>query len=427
MKTRTSLATLISACLLSGLVFVATAQATDVALVTNGNNDGAGSLRAAINSGASTILIDRKVPSIRLDNSLVYSGAQSLRLIGSNQTLDGTRLTGNADLLVIENAANVSISGLNLVGNALEVNQDSNTQVGGKGIFVNVPSNREGLVRVLLKDVSVANVGNHGIHVSDCTLRDQCGGGSGGAGDGSVASVYVSLSNIMVNNVGYGGQDADGVRVDERGDGDIYFVARNSQFLNVGADGVELDEGNNGDVISDVRNSLFDGNGEYCAAIEFVAGSACDDDGDADVDDGFDIDEAGAGSLFASVRDTKVTNNFDEGLDFDEEDTGGISVRVVDLVAQGNSDEGIKLSEEDDGGIRANLSAVSVSNNNGDGEGVEIEEADDGNVLLVVRRSSFIGVQQEALKVEQEDAGFGQLHIRNSQIDELELEGVDEI
>jgi len=70
---------------------------------------------------------------------------------------------------------------------------------------------------------------------------------------------------------------------------------------------------------------------------------------------------------------------------------------------------------------------VSVSNNNGDGEGVEIEEADDGNVLLVVRRSSFIGVQQEALKVEQEDAGFGQLHIRNSQIDELELEGVDEI
>jgi len=71
MKTRTSLATLISACLLSGLVFVATAQATDVALVTNGNNDGAGSLRAAINSGASTILIDRKVPSIRLDNSLV--------------------------------------------------------------------------------------------------------------------------------------------------------------------------------------------------------------------------------------------------------------------------------------------------------------------------------------------------------------------
>ena len=58
----------------------------------------------------------------------------------------------------------------------------------------------------------------------------------------------MKLVDVLVDGVGFGKQDADGVRVDDRNDGDISFSAVNSVFVNVGADGVELDEGNDGSV-----------------------------------------------------------------------------------------------------------------------------------------------------------------------------------
>ncbi len=65
----------------------------------------------------------------------------------------------------------------------------------------------------------------------------------GPGGDGSPASIKVKLNNVHINQVGFGRADADGLRVDDRGEGDIYFTALNSKFTNVGAVGVELDEG----------------------------------------------------------------------------------------------------------------------------------------------------------------------------------------
>ncbi len=415
--------TLIRAAICAAAVIPLTATATGVAIVTNGNDNGLGSLRAALNSGANTIRIASSVSAISLTEPLSYDGEKRLKLTGRGQTVDATGLEGNADILTVSQGADVSISNLKFVGNAFSVNQDSSSPQGGKGIFVNVPATEQGLVKINIDNVSVSNVGNHGIHISDCTLRDECGGGSGGAGEGSSASVYVSLNQVTVNKVGFGKQDADGVRVDERGEGDIYFVARNSNFLNVGADGIELDEGNNGDVIADVSGSLFDNNGEYCLAIPFTVGGACDDDGDPDVDDGFDIDEAGSGSLYARISDTTISNNFDEGLDFDEEDDGSIVMRLKNVFAMSNEDEGIKASEEGPGNIRADLRDLSLVDNNGNNEGVELEEADAGNVDVKVRDSIFMGGEDEALKVEQADDGEGRLNIRNSTIEELDLEG----
>ena len=37
-----------------------------------------------------------------------------------------------------------------------------------------------GTVEVYLDNVGVYGVGNHGIHISDCSLVDECGAGSGG-------------------------------------------------------------------------------------------------------------------------------------------------------------------------------------------------------------------------------------------------------
>ncbi len=419
--------TILSAALIAALGYSSSAAATSFALVTNGDNDGAGSLRAALTSGANVVRISRSVASISVTEPLTYDGERRLKLVASGQTIDASGISGNGDIFAVTAGADLSLSNLNFIGNAVDVNPDANTTVGGKGIFVNVPESRQGVVRVTLDNVSVSNVGNHGIHVSDCTLRDECGGGSGGGGEGSLASVYVKLNDVTVNNVGFGTQDADGVRVDERGDGDIYFSAWNSSFLNVGADGIELDEGNNGDVVADVSNSLFDSNGEYCLAVPFVAGNACDDEGDPDVDDGFDIDEAGPGSLYARVQNTQVTNNFDEGLDFDEEDEGSIVMRVNNVLATGNEDEGIKASEEDEGSLRAALRRVTLANNNGSKEGVELEEANDGDVSVRVSDSTAIGGADEALKVEQTDEGNGRIKVRNSNIDELDLEGVTQL
>jgi len=415
----------VSALLFSWLVFANSAYATGFAHVTNGNNDGPGSLRAALVSGASTVKISRSVSSIVIDQPLSYSASSRLRIIGSKQIIDGSALSENDHILSITQSNNVSISDLAFVGSSSQVNFDSLNPLSGKGIFLSVPIEQTGLVRVFLRNVSVSRVANHGVHISDCSLGDDCGSGSGG--EGSPASIYVNLDNVTINKVGFGKADADGVRVDDRGDGSIYFSARRSTFINVGADGVELDEGNNGNVIADVGDSLFDSNGEYCSLIPFVTGSPCDDDGDADVDDGFDIDEAGAGSLYARIRNSKVTNNFDEGLDFDEEDGNGIEVELINVFASGNADEGIKMSEEGEGSLQASLRRVTAIDNNGRKEGIELEEENAGDVRVFVRGSSLIGGEDEAFKVEQADEGEGKLQIRNSNIGVLDLDGVAEI
>lgn len=396
-------------------------------MVSNGNNAGAGSLRSALQSGATVIRIAHSVPAIQISEPLIYSGSAPLRILASGQTVDGSALAENDDMFSVTQGANLTIEELNFVGPAIGVNDNADSPIGGKGIFVNVPESSQGIISVKLNSVSVTGVGNHGIHISDCTLRDECGGGSGGLGEGSAASVSVKLNNVTVDKVGFGRQDADGVRVDERGDGNIYFSATNSTFINVGADGIELDEGNNGDVIASVNGSLFDKNGDYCTAIPFVSGGPCDDDGDADVDDGFDIDEAGAGSIYVSIRDTRVSNNVDEGLDFDEEDLGDIVVRLSNVQLVGNSDEGFKASEEDGGNIHAILRSVSAANNNGNKEGIEIEEEDAGDVRVRVSQSILIGGDKEALKVEQGDEGEGALKIRRSVIDAVDAKGVSQI
>jgi hypothetical protein len=395
------------------------ALAAPAAKVTNGNNDGPGSLRAALMSGATNVVIKKSVGTITVTETLAYTGEKALHISGTGQTIDGSGLTDNfAPILAITAGADLAVSNLAIEGGG-GYSRVTN-QGGGKGIFVNVPLEREGLVTVRLTKVSVSGVGNHGVHVSDCTLADDCGGGQGGGGAGSMASVDVRLNDVLIDGVGKGKQDADGVRVDERGDGDIIFSATNSTFINVGADGVELDEGDMGSVVLNVRNSTFDGNGDYCVGWdEDGIDDACNDEGDADVDDGFDVDEAGFGSIAGKVINVFVTNNFDEGLDFDEEDAGGFDVSFTNIYAANNEDEGIKLSEEGDGNVGAALNAVTLENNNGDGEETEIESEDSGYVIVSVTGSTIAG----ELKIEQEEAPpRGTLKVRGSSVDDYDLD-----
>ncbi|MBX2838848.1 MAG: hypothetical protein KTR35_18475 [Gammaproteobacteria bacterium] len=420
MKQQIFMAVSISISLLTGSVWAGQS------LVTNGNNDGPGSLRAALASGANTIRFQDDVQNINLTETLTRENPNKLRILGSGQSINASAIDPDSDILSISGAGDVVISDLVLLGSFDAVNEDPLLPAGGKGIEILVPVEAQGLIKVKISDLFLTRVGHHGIHISDCSLGDDCGGGSGGGGDGSSASLMLKLEKVQVSGVGFGRADADGVRVDERGDGSIYFTSKDSVFTKVGADGVELDEGNDGDVVSSVSRSLFSDNGEYCNLIPVFEGGPCDDDGDRDVDDGFDIDEAGEGGLYSRVRDSQVTNNFDEGLDFDEEDAGDIESAVIDTIGLGNQDEAFKMSEEGDGDLNVLLRKITTADNNGGKEGIELEEADDGNVAVRVVKSLMIGGEDEELKIEQADTGVGTVKVRNSNLGGLDLENVIE-
>jgi hypothetical protein len=382
--------------LLASLLLPAVTLAGPPAKVTNGANDGPGSLRAALASGATSIQIKPSVSVITVTETLEYTGMAPLSINGTGQTIDGSGLTDNsAPIFEVTMGADLSITNLSFDAGGGNQNGPYNrlNQGGGKGIFVDVPSDRTGVVSVDLTNVSVMGTGNHGVHISDCSLGDDCGGGSGGGGNGSPASIDVRLVGVLIEDNGNGKQDADGVRVDDRGDGGITFFATNSAFVDNGADGIELDEGNNGDVYASVTNSTFDFNGEYCLIGPFVSGDDCDDDGEPDVDDAFDIDEAGPGSLVARTRNLTIINNFDEGLDFDEEDDGNAELDAIGIYSENNEDEGIKVSEEGDGNNVVRMRAVTT-----DGD-LEFEE-DNGGIVDVTINGSFVG---DDMQIEADD------------------------
>jgi len=449
----------------------APALATGVAFVTNGDDSGPGSLRHALEDRqASLVLIAPAVSTIEIFSTVAYQAEKALTIRGSGQTVSTTQ---NMTLLAVTEGADLEISDLSFEGpggfsitNRGDLGMDA-----GKGIFVDVREDQLGKVELKLRNVTVRGVANHGIHVSDCSLADDCGGGGGGGGEGSPASIAVFLQNVTVDDAGNGKFDADGLRVDDRGAGGIDFVALASTFINVGADGVELDEGNDGHVRALTIGSTFSDNGSYCdpelledylpdpAEAEFdesaqvseadipPAVNGSPDDGcferevdffdsgfvdgyefAIDVDDGIDLDEAGNGSLAVSMIRSRIDGNLDEGVDFDEADAGGIQAKFIRSHAADNADDGFKLSEADAGSI-SGVAIRSTSRNNG-GKGFVFEEERDGDLKVNVIRSSTSGNDDSdhtGIEVVQEDAGTGTLKVRASDIaDGIDVEGVEE-
>ena len=439
-------------------------------LVTNGDDSGAGSLRAALTAAtdvtAPTILIVTE-GDIALQSGLTYPGTVPVQILGRGQSVT---LDANETILAAIGGAGLTLRGLSLQGPggfSIDARGDLDGAA-GKGIFIDVADDADGLVHLVLEDVAVSDVAGHGIHVSDCSLADDCGAGGGGAGDGSAASIAVTLSGVMVENVGQGSFDADGLRVDERGSGSIFASISRSVFRGVGADGVELDEGQAGGVNATTRNSDFIDNGDYCdperlgefmpsepegafdqgAMTEAdipgpVTGSPDDacferevethEDGSVaeyefgiDVDDAFDIDEAGDGDLVAVMLGGTIAGNLDEGADFDEEDAGAIIASFIGVTASGNADDAFKSSEEGPGDVIGLLHGGSAEGNGG--KGAVFEEAGDGNVQVTATGFTASGNDDgdgTGIEALQEDAGDGTLEIAGKIADGIDAEGVE--
>ncbi len=423
--TRTALAASAAAFVAALALGAGNALAAAPAIVTSDADSGAGSLREALESGATLIRINPAVQTITIDSALSYGGTEPLRIYGN-----GTTISASGDFTVLELSAGASLRANRLV---LEGpgGFDFDNAGTGKGLFIQVPNEATGSVNVELIDVTVRNVANHGIHVSDCTLGDDCGAGSGGGGDGSPASINMTLRGVTVDNAGYGKFDADGVRVDERADGGIVFFATGSVFSNNGADGVELDEGNDGDVHIEIWRSDFTDNGGYCLPAPLDVTEPCveDDDGDLilDLDDGIDIDEAGDGSITGSITVSKVADNLDEGFDFDEEGEGGMSMDFVRIEGTGNGDEAIKMSAAGAGDVHAEVINSVIMGNGNDGTEFEVEDGD-GQVHIRIGGSVIEMNDSEGVAAAQEnETDPGTIRIRASTVDELDLENVEEI
>lgn len=450
---------------------LAVPASAETLLVTNFDATGAGSLQAALDAaGASpertVVMIEAADGTITTEVGLAYEGTSPLVIIGNGVTITSPN---NVTLLSAIGPEVLAIVAARFTGPGRYSITNRDEDAAGKGIFLDVAEDADGVVSLVLTNVAVSDVAGHGIHVSDCTLADACGGGEGGEGgegEGSAASIQVELNRVRIANVGQGAFDADGLRVDERGPGSIDLTGVNVEVTGVGADGIELDEGQGGDVIVDMIRANFIENGDYCdpallqdhlpdpPEAEFeefeiitldIPGPVADSPDDRcierevatyeggsveeyefsiDVDDGLDIDEAGPGSIIATFSIGQMIGNYDEGYDFDEAGPGDIDVVFTGIVGNGNLDDAIKLSEEGPGSVYLTVTATEASSNGG--VGIVAEEDDGGDLLVALIGIATAGNDGGDLGVEavQDGDGEGNVYIIDSEVaDGIETDG----
>ena len=348
-------------------------------IVTNSNDAGPGSFRAAIaqangNNAIGSIGFAPEVNTIALQSGIVFSGTQDLTIHGNQSTLDASGAGGTGFLAT--GGGDLTVTGLT-VRNA-----------DGQGVEVRLPVGVTGTVRVELDNVDIVGSTGHGFMVDDQV-------------NNTAASVDVSVANSRILGNGYSVSDRDGIRVNEGGPGNLNFATWNSRFENNAADGIELDETGDGNVVIDVRSAAITRNGIFDPA---------------DLDDGFDIDEAGNGSITGHVASTSANHNFEEGLDFNENDAGDLRVDLTDVDANDNREEGIDYEEDDDfaggGDLVTVMTRVTTLRNGasgGDG-GLKIREKGEGN--LDVTLSDIIASQNSVAGVHARETEAGNALVR---------------
>jgi hypothetical protein len=332
--------------------------------VSNSNDSGPGSFRAAIlqanlNPAIARVVFRRWVSTILLQSTIWFTGPQNLTIDGNRATLDGTNAGGPA--FFMDHGDDLTVSDLTVRNAPAE------------GIKVEVPGGATGTIRVLLLNVDIIDNDGHGVLVNDQVDPTDAANASG-----SAASVAVSVFGTRFIRNGYTAlmSDLDGLRVNEGGEGDLSITIMHSSAEDNGADGIETDERGAGDVRVDMFNSHVTGNGPHDPA---------------DLDDGFDIDEAGDGSIVGKIVHSSANNNYEEGFDFNENDAGDLRVDMVLVEANGNREEGIDYEEDDDfaggGDLVTTMFGVRANGNGVDGgdAGLKIREKGAGNLDVTLK------------------------------------------
>jgi hypothetical protein len=347
-------------------------------VVTSGADEGAGTLRAALqkagtDDSVTAIRVAPAVRTIRIDEALVFTGDQDLKIDGRATIQPVAGAEGDFDLLSVTGGGDLTLSRLTFRG-------------GSDGVVVTLPAGATGTVDVTLRGVTIQDNDLFGLHVDDKT-------------NDSAASVRLTVAQSAVLSNGKGASDKDGIRVDEGGAGNIDATILGSRLNRNGAEGVELDEEGAGSVNLRVTASTFNANG-------FLDPE--------DFDDGIDVDEADAGDVRVSITASQVNGNFDEGVDLNEGGDGSLRLTAVGLVANDNTDEGIALEETDAGDILASLTAVQARGNGADG--FQAEEGGAGNLRASVFASAITNNDGFGIRAVQETPGSGILNLKANRL-----------
>jgi hypothetical protein len=329
-------------------------------LVTNSNDAGPGSFRAAVeraNADPSVESIDflPRVRTVRLQSTVTFTGTQPLTIDGSGADLEGSEAGGAA--FAATGGGDISLRRL-AVRNAP-----------AEGVHVEIPGTATGTIQISLVGLEVVGNGGHGVLIND-QVDPSTQDGVQPKANGSAASLAVTVSDSKFLRNGYTVSDRDGLRVNEGGDGDLTLSAARVLADDNAADGIEIDERGVGDVHIQVSATLFTRNGRFDPA---------------DLDDGFDIDEYDQGGIFGTVFLTTAADNFEEGFDFNENNVGDLRVDMTLVAALRNGEEGIDLEEDDDFGSGGDLVSVmrgitTIGNGDAADGALKIREKEDGNL-----------------------------------------------
>ncbi len=312
-----------------------------------------------------------------LSQPIIYNGEQALSIIGNNTLIDGSQagdFIRNEDLssvtqdasLIFNTDATINLQRFSVINSA------------SRGIAINIPQNSENqLVEVNLNKIEILDSALYGFHIDDNTNEFD----DGDSGSNAIIKLTISNSQFIGNDTG--AIDFDGVKVEERSNGDIIVSIKNSRIDYNGGDGMELDEVGLGSVKVSIEKSTRNKNGFY---------------NELDLNDGFDIDEAGEGHIEISLNKVEA-NNMDEGFDFDEADQGDIALIITNSQANNNTDEGSKLDEEDNGSISM-VAHRSVISNNGD-DGLQLSELGLGNIVALAGKLTVLSNAKYGIKAEQ--------------------------
>ena len=166
---------------------------------------------------------------------------------------------------------------------------------------------------------------------------------------------------------------------------------------------------------------------EACLTAVESLDPSCNDGGELDLDDGFDIDEDGNGDLRVKIESSSANENFDEGFDFDEAGNGVLDATFKSVNANKNVNEGLKCSSEGEGDnndVSVKVIDSTVNDNKDDGMQFEAEEDGVGIITVVIENTVSTGNRKKDLKVEQKvEDPKGTLSIdEDSHIEEIKVE-----
>ncbi|MEN9059917.1 hypothetical protein [Ponticoccus litoralis] len=441
--------------------------AQETLVVTTVADSGEGSLRAALEQASgqeapATIVIFAE-GDIAIEDTLTYSGQAPLSLFGN-----ATRITAQRDvtLLSLTGGADLYMRNIRLEGPGGWDLENRSAGPAGKGLFVALSVDQTGSLSVELENVQVTGTAGHGIHVTDCLRAEDCGADAGGQ-DGSAASILLRMNGAEVLGAGRGALGADGLRVEERGDGGITLLLNNVRFAENGGNGIALDEGQGGDVVLRSSGSAFETNGGYCDpdrlapflpdppgasfdpgamardAIPGAVGGSPEDacferrvalHGDGSVadyafalkaGDGVEIHEAGSGAIHALIERAGVIGNFGAGLDFAETGGGDIRSTLIGTFARDNAGDAYGHRETGPGAVTGALAGAVAEGNGGRGFVFAEEGAGDLTVTGYRLRSQYNNGEGPGVEALQLGAGTGAVTLGQSQIsDGVEGDGV---